>query len=89
VEVSHTTGSSTDIYAGTRPGLFNPLVRHLPARVYVPNSDGTTIDVISPRTFTVVRHISVGSRPQYIMPSWDLTTLWVNDSGGNDLVPID
>jgi DNA-binding beta-propeller fold protein YncE len=80
---------SPDVYANTRSGMLSRAVRGVPSRVYVPNAGGSTVDVIDPGTFRVVGHILVGARPQYVMPSWDLTTLWVNDSGGNALVPID
>src|SRR5437868_6357208 len=36
-----------DVYAAGRPGLLSPVVRHDPARVYVPNSESNTVDVIS------------------------------------------
>ena len=40
----------TDVYAAGRPGLLARRVRHDPARVYVPNSESNTVDVIDQRT---------------------------------------
>ncbi|MCP2346640.1 YncE family protein [Nonomuraea roseoviolacea] len=81
--------SPTDVYAHDRPGMLDPKVRNVTPRVYVPNSESGTVDVINPRTFQVVRHFRVGSLPQHVVPSWDLRTLWVNENKGNNLTPID
>jgi YVTN family beta-propeller protein len=78
-----------DVYAAERPGRLSPVVRHDPARVYVPNSKSDTVDVISQRTYRVIRHFSVGGLPQHVTPSWDLRTLWVTNDAGNSLTPID
>jgi len=50
------------------------------SRVYVPNERSGMVSVIDPVTLTVVGKIKVGSYPQHITPSWDLTKLYVNDS---------
>jgi DNA-binding beta-propeller fold protein YncE len=78
-----------DIYAAGRPGLLSPRVRHDPARLYVPNSQSNTVDVISQRTDRIVDHFAVGALPQHVTPSWDLRTLWVTNDLGNSLTPID
>jgi DNA-binding beta-propeller fold protein YncE len=80
--------STTDVYAAGRPGLLAPQVRNDPARVYVPNSQSNTVDVISQRTGKVVDHFAVGTLPQHVTPSWDLRTLWVTNDVGNSLTPI-
>lgn len=80
---------SDDIYAAGRPGRLSPVVRGDPALVYVPNSQSNTLDVISQRTFRVVRRFSVGALPQHVTPSWDLRTLYVTNDLGNSLTPID
>ncbi|MFI6455790.1 hypothetical protein ACIBF6_30015 [Streptosporangium amethystogenes] len=59
-----------------------------PERVYVPNSESDTVSVIDPRTYRVLRTFTVGRRPQHVVPSWDLKTLWVNNNDGNSLTPI-
>jgi DNA-binding beta-propeller fold protein YncE len=78
-----------DVYAAERPGRLSRVVRGDPARVYVPNSESDTVDVISQRSFKVVDHFDVGKLPQHVTPSWDLKTLWVTNDEGNSLTPID
>jgi DNA-binding beta-propeller fold protein YncE len=78
-----------DVYAAGRPGLLSPTVRHDPPRVYVPNSQSNTVDVIDQRTGRIVDHFATGQLPQHVTPSWDLKTLWVTNDLGNSLTPID
>jgi YVTN family beta-propeller protein len=78
-----------DVYAADRAGMLSPVVREDPALVYVPNSKSDTVDVISQRTFKVVREFPVGALPQHVTPSWDLRTLYVTNDLGNSLTPID
>ena len=78
-----------DVYAAGRPGLLSAVVRRDPARVYVPNSQSDTVDVISQRTARVIAHFATGGLPQHVTPSWDLKTLWVTNDTGNSLTPID
>jgi YVTN family beta-propeller protein len=78
-----------NVYAADGPGMLSAAVRHDPALVYVPNSKSDTVDVISQRTFKVVRHFAVGGLPQHVTPSWDLRTLYVTNDLGNSLTPID
>ena len=46
------------MYAADRPNALAPRVRHDPARVYVPNSNSDSVDVISQRTGRVVDHFA-------------------------------
>jgi YVTN family beta-propeller protein len=78
-----------DVYAAERPGRLSRIVRGDPARVYVPNSESNTVDVISQRSFKVIDHFPVGRLPQHVTPAWDLKTLWVTNDEGNSLTPID
>jgi DNA-binding beta-propeller fold protein YncE len=78
-----------DVYAAGRPGRLSPRVRHDPARVYVPNSMSNTVDVISQRTFKVIRHFAVGALPQHVTPSWDLRRLWILNDKANSVTAID
>jgi YVTN family beta-propeller protein len=80
---------TTDIYAYDRPGMLSPVIRDVPARVYVPNSLSDDVIVLDQRTFKQVDRFPVGRLPQHVVPSWDLRTLWVNDDASDDLVPID
>ena len=78
-----------NVYAADVRGDLSPTVAHDPARVYVPNSQSNTVDVISQRTGRVVDEFAVGAQPQHVTPSWDLKTLWVTNDLGNSLTPID
>jgi YVTN family beta-propeller protein len=77
------------VYAHTGPGDLSPAVAGVPTRVYVPNTESNTVDVIDPATFEVVDHYPVGQVPQHITPAWDLKTLYVDNNAGNSLTPID
>jgi DNA-binding beta-propeller fold protein YncE len=81
--------SRTDVYAAGRPGRLAPQVRRDPPRIYVPNSESATVDVIDQRTARIVDHFAVGALPQHVTPSWDLRTLWVTNDLDNSLTPVD
>jgi hypothetical protein len=78
-----------DVYAATRPGRLSPVVRRIPARVYVPDGGGDTVDVINARTLRRIGRFAVGRQPQHVTPSWDLRTLWAGNNQGNSLTAID
>lgn len=82
-------GPGVDVYRHTGAGMLSPKVRGVPTRVYVPNSMSNTVDVIDPTTFRVIARYPVGDTPQHVVPSYDLTTLYVNNNRGNSLTPID
>jgi len=81
--------ASPDVYAADRPGMLSPVVRRFPSRVYVPNSESGTVEVIDPATRRVVDQFAVGRLPQHVVPSWDLRRLWVTNDESNTLTPID
>ena len=64
---------------------------HCRASTFRTQSDD--VYVIDPATLKVVDRFRVGLNPQHVVPSWDLTTLWVanNAEGRTDgsLTPID
>ena len=73
-----------DVYAAERPGRLSPIVRHDPARVYVPNSESNTVDVHLAADGSRSSATSPsGALPQHVTPSWDLKTLWVTNDEGN------
>src|SRR3954470_13913833 len=84
-----TTAAPADVYAHTGAGDLNPEVASIKPRVWVPNSEANTVDVIDPATLTVVDHFGVGKLPQHVTPSWDLKTLYVDNDIGDTLTPID
>ena len=83
------SSAAIDIYAADHPGEISPTIRNFPPRVYVPNTESASVDVIDPATYKVVDHFDVGQQPQHIVPSHDLKTLWVLDDKGNSLTKID
>lgn len=78
-----------DMYAATGSGRFSRAVAGDPERVYVPNSESNSVDVIDPATFRIVAHFPVGSYPQHITPSWNLRWLYVDNTAGDYLTVVD
>jgi DNA-binding beta-propeller fold protein YncE len=77
-----------DLYAATRRGMLSPAVRGAQAYLYVPDSRGSTVTVISQRTHRIVRVIHAGYLSQHVVPSYDLRTLVTNSSAADELVEI-
>ena len=77
-----------NVYAADRAGDLSPVVRGDPALVYVPNSVSDTVDVISQRTFKVIKEFPTGALPQHVTPAYNLKTLYVDNDVGNSLTPI-
>jgi YVTN family beta-propeller protein len=77
-----------DVYAADAPGNLSPIARQARPLVYVPNSEGNTVDEVDPRTYKIVREFAVGALPQHVIPAYDLRTLYVADDEGNSLIPI-
>ena len=61
--------------------------------VYVPHVQSNDVYVIDPATLKVIDKFKVGLNPQHVVPSWDLTTLWVTNNAERttkgSLTPID
>jgi len=83
------TTDTTDIYARAGANALAPAAARALSLVYVPNSHDGTVTVIDPATYRVVRTFPTGALPQHVVPSYDLTTLWVANNLGNSLTPID
>ncbi|MBV9801607.1 MAG: YncE family protein [Solirubrobacterales bacterium] len=77
-----------DVYAADAASDLSRVVRHDRPLVYVPNSEGNTVDEIDPTTYKIVREFRVGSLPQHVIPAYDLRTLYVANDQGNSLTPI-
>ena len=89
-EPSEPLPDTTNVYANTLGSDdLSEKVADVPTRVYVPNNDSATVDVIDPTTFEIINTFPVGALPQHVVPSWDLSTLYVNNNIGNTLTPID
>jgi len=80
---------AANVYAADAVGKLSPVVRGDPNLVYVPNSLSNTVDVISQKTYRIIRRFRVARRPQHVTPSYDLKTLYVSSDLGNSLAPID
>jgi DNA-binding beta-propeller fold protein YncE len=85
---NHSDATATNVYAYDRAGGLSSAVTGDPALVYVPNSMSGTVDVISQRTFRVVKQFPTGALPQHVTPAYNLKTLYVDNDLGNSLTPI-
>jgi len=81
--------SRANVYAADGANMLSGAANLALPRIYVPNSQSNTVDVIDPATRKVVEHFAVGSLPQHVTPSYDLKTLYVLNDVGNSVTPID
>jgi len=84
-----TRAGVVDIYAATGANRLAPMAARALPMVYVPNSLSGTVTVIDPQTYKVVRTFATGKVPQHVVPSYDLSKLWVANNGSDSLTPID
>lgn len=68
--------------------MMNPKWARFPVRVYVPNSLSSTVTEIDSDSYRVTRTFPVGAGPNHVTPSWDGSVLWVNNTSGSSLTPI-
>src|SRR5258705_486342 len=78
-----------DIYAAVRRNVLSPRATRAARLVYVPNTLSGTVTVIDQATHAVVRTLKTGKLPQHVVPSYDLSTLWVTNNDGDTVTPID
>jgi len=82
-----------NLYGETTADKLSPVAAKALPRVYVPNLQSNDVTVIDPATLKVVDRFPVGVNPQHVVPSWDLTTLWVTNNAEHrtdgTLTPID
>lgn len=69
--------------------MLNPVARRARPLIYVPESMSDYVDVIDPSTYRVIDRYQTGQRPQHVVPSWDMKTLYAANNLGNSLTPID
>lgn len=60
-----------------------------PERVYVPNTLSNTVHVIDPFSYEIIATYPTDAIPHHVTPSWDLTELYVLNTGGNSLLVMD
>jgi YVTN family beta-propeller protein len=76
------------VYAAAATRRLSPAVRGIRPRVYVPNSESGTVDVIDPGSGRVVARYAVGALPHHVTPAWSLEWLYVDNTDGNSLTVI-
>jgi YVTN family beta-propeller protein len=84
-----TKAGVVNIYAEDGANNLAPEAARAKQLVYVPNSRSGSVTVIDPKTYQVVRTFPTGKVPQHVVPSYDLSTLWVANNSSNSLTPID
>ena len=84
-----TPAAALNVYAGATADKLSDTVKGHRPLVYVPNTISNSVQVIDPTTYQVIDSFPTGREPHHVVPGWDLTTLYVNDTQGNDLIPID
>lgn len=80
--------SGVNVYAFDGVGNLSPAAAGVPSRVYVPNSESNSVSEIDPATFKVIATFPVPKRPQHVVPSYDLKTLYVTSDLGGALIPV-
>jgi YVTN family beta-propeller protein len=80
---------AVNIYAEDGANNLAPEAARAIPMVYVPNSRSGSVTIIDPKTYQVVRTFPTGKVPQHVVPSYDLSTLWVANNSSNTLTPID
>jgi YVTN family beta-propeller protein len=78
-----------NIYARTGANELSPIAARARPLVYVPNSLSGTVSVIDPKTYQVINTFKTGKVPQHVVPSYDLTRLWVLNNGSSTVTAID
>lgn len=86
---SSSGSASQNVYAHTRPQDLSATAKQAKQLVYVPDTEANQVQVIDPKTYRVIRSFGVSQVAQHVVPSWDEKTLWVNESTGYHLTPID
>jgi YVTN family beta-propeller protein len=84
-----TKAGAVNIYADDGANNLSPEAAKAVPMVYVPNSRSGSVTVIDPKTYQVLRTFPTGKVPQHVVPSYDLSTLWVANNSSNSLTPID
>jgi YVTN family beta-propeller protein len=78
-----------NIYSQIKPSDLQAQFASWPHRVFVPNGANNTVSVLDADTKTVLSTFKTGRQPQHVVPSYDLTKVWVLDNQGNNAIPVD
>jgi len=87
-EVTDAAGD-VNIYGHTGSSALAPAAARARPLVYVPNSRSASVSVVDPTTYSVIRTFKTGAVPQHVVPSYDLTRLWVLNNEAGTITPID
>lgn len=79
---------AVNIYSHTFAGMLTKVTRRARYLIYAPDSGGSGVYVIDPRTYRVIRYIATGEMVQHVVPAWNLRTLYATNDLGNSLTPI-
>ncbi|MCU0267996.1 MAG: hypothetical protein MUF83_05045 [Acidimicrobiales bacterium] len=79
----------TNLYSETGVDDLSPSLADVPLRAYVPNGLSNDVTVIDVATKQVLGTSPAMAEPQHVVPSYDLSTLWVLNNQGYSLIPID
>ncbi len=80
--------TAVNIYSHTFPGMLTNVTRRARYLIYAPDSGGSGVYVIDPKTYRVIRYIATGEMVQHVVPAWNLKTLYATNDLGNSLTPI-
>jgi len=78
-----------NVYEHIGPANLNPATAGAIPRVYVPHEVSGTTTVIDPATMQVIDTFQTGAESQHVIPSYDMSTLYVASGQGNRITPID
>lgn len=78
-----------NIYANIGSANMNPATAGARPLVYVPHEVSGTTSVIDPATMQVIDTFTTGAESQHVVPSWDMTTLYVVAGRSELITPID
>jgi DNA-binding beta-propeller fold protein YncE len=84
----HRTHTALNVYSHTLPGMLTDVSRRARYLIYAPDSGGSGVYVIDPKTYRVIRYIATGEMVQHVVPAWNLRTLYATNDLGNSLTPI-
>jgi DNA-binding beta-propeller fold protein YncE len=69
--------------------MLTSVTRRARYLVYAPDSGGSGVYVIDPRSYRVIGYLQTGQMVQHVVPAWNLRTLYATNDLGNSLTPID
>jgi YVTN family beta-propeller protein len=73
-----------NIYSAAGVDGLGAAARAAVPRVYVPNRQTNNVTVIDPATMKIIGAVHTGPNPQHVVPSYDMTRLWVVNNSERD-----